>query len=93
MPIEDISYSFDATAFPNLPTSDKTKSTATTAQATRSIFTNPATAVSAITEDMISNTVRTSITEYEQRRKTADDASDARMKRLEKHVGAMDQQV
>jgi hypothetical protein len=33
--------------------SDKTKNTATTAQATWSVFTSPVTAVSAITEDMV----------------------------------------
>jgi hypothetical protein len=92
LPIEDISYCFDATAFPNLPTLDKTKSTAMTAQATGSVFTSPVTAVSAITEDMVSSTVRSSITEYENRRKIADDASDARMNRLEQHAGDIDHQ-
>jgi hypothetical protein len=42
---------------------------------------------------MVSNTIRSSITEYEKRRKIADDESEAQMKRLELQVGAIDQQM
>jgi hypothetical protein len=56
---------------------------------TGSVTRGAATAVSAITEELVSSTVRSSITELENRRKIADDASDARMNRLEKQVDQM----
>jgi hypothetical protein len=75
-------------------TSDKTsKSTATTAQESISVVTRPATAVSAITEGLVSHTVQSSITEFENRRKTADAAFELRMSKLEMKVGSIHQQV
>jgi hypothetical protein len=97
LPVEDISYTFKAMDFANLQDSDKTakttKSTATTAQETGSDFTSPVTSVSAITEDMVSNTVKSSVSAFETRRKAADEASDQRMDRLEAQVGDITQQV
>jgi chaperonin cofactor prefoldin len=92
LPVEDITYSFDAQEFPQLLNQDKTsKSTATTAHETNSFLASPTTAVSAITEGMVSNTVKSSLSEYEKRRKVAADASELRMKRLEQQVGSINQ--
>jgi hypothetical protein len=93
LPVEDITYSFNATQFPQLLTSDKTsKSTATMAQASHSFITSPAIPVSAIMEGMVSNTVKSSISEFEKRRKAAAAAAfELRMSRLEKQGGSINQ--
>jgi TolA-binding protein len=64
-----------------------------TAQETGSVTKGAATAVSAVTKGLVSDTVRSSITEFENRRNLADAASDARMTRLEQQVGDIDHQV
>jgi hypothetical protein len=93
-PVEDLQYSFNTTEFPQLLTLDKTsKSTATTAQESISVVTSPVTAVSAITEGLVSHTVKSSITEFENRRKAADAAFELRMAKLEMKVGSIHQQV
>jgi hypothetical protein len=96
LPVAGITYTFNSTEFPQLPDTDKPanrSSTVTTAQETGSVTKGAATAVSAITEGLVSNTVRSSITEFENRRKIADDASNDRMNRLKEQVGAIDNQV
>jgi hypothetical protein len=94
LPVDDIAYSVTPTEFPNLPPSDKThKSTATTAQETGSTEQGPATAVSAITESIVSHTIKSGLTEFENRRKLADDAFALRMRTLEKQVGNINKQV
>jgi hypothetical protein len=95
MPVEAITYSFTTTQFPKLPPSDKThKSTATTAQESHSLATHPATAIiSVITEDLISNTVKSSFTEFEKAHKAAAVAFDQRMCKLETQVETFNQQV
>jgi hypothetical protein len=93
-PVEDLQYSFNTTKFPQLLTSDKTsKSTAATAQESISVVTSPATAVNAITEGLVSHTVKSSITKFENRRKAADAAFELRMSKLEMKVGSIHQQV
>jgi hypothetical protein len=93
LPIGDISYSFNTAEFPKLFDSDKSLSpTLATSPVTGSI-THGATAVSAITETMVSNTVKSSITEFEKRRKVTDAVFDARMARLELQVGDISTQV
>jgi hypothetical protein len=89
-PVKDLQYSFNTTEFPQLLTS---KSTATTTQESISIVTSPVTAVSAITEGLLSHTVKPSITEFENRRKIADAAFELRMSKLEMKVGSIHQQV
>jgi hypothetical protein len=89
--VDDISYAFNVTEFPNL--SSTNKSTATTAQETASIANGNATAVSAITEGYVSNTVKSSITEFENRRKSMDEIFEARMATLEKQVGNINHRV
>jgi hypothetical protein len=95
MPIGDICYSFNTAEFPKLfdaATDPKHHSpTLVTAAATRS-FTGT-TAVSAITEGIVSNTVKSGITAYEQRRKAADDLFATRMDRLETTVDDMKTEV
>jgi hypothetical protein len=94
--VEDITYTFNSTEFPQLLDTDKPakrSSTVITAQETDSVTKGAAMAVSAITEGVVSNTVRSSITEFENCRKIADDASNARMNRLEQQVGDIDHQV
>jgi hypothetical protein len=96
LPVADITYTFNSTEFPHLPDNDKPanrSSTVITAQETGSVTKGTATAVSAITEELVSNTVRSSITEFENRRKLADVASNDRMNRLEQQVGAIDNHV
>jgi hypothetical protein len=59
VPIEDVAYSFDATAFPNLKT-DKTTTTTPTATETHTLLSPHAanaTAISAITEDFVSSAI------------------------------------
>jgi hypothetical protein len=80
--------------FPKLPPSDKThKSTATTAQESHSLATHPATAISVITEDLISNTIKSSFTEFEKARKATAAAFDQRMCKLDTQVETFNQQV
>jgi hypothetical protein len=96
LPVEDITYTFNLTEFPQLPDTDKPANrslTVITAQETGSVTKGAATAVSTITKGLVSKTVRSSITEFEKRRKIADDASNDRMNRLEQQVGAIDNQV
>jgi hypothetical protein len=94
LPVDDITYTFNATEFPNLLPSDKTnKSTATTAHKTASLTNSNATAVSTITEGYVSHTVKSSITEFENRRKTMDEVFDVRMVMIEKQLGNINQQV
>jgi hypothetical protein len=63
-----------------------------TLPATGSI-TNGATAVSAITESMVSNTVQSGIIAFERRRKIADDIFDAQMAKLVLEVSDIQHQV
>jgi hypothetical protein len=56
VPIEDVAYSFDATAFPNLKT-DKTTTTATTAAETHTLLSPHAVGTTAITADFVSSTI------------------------------------
>jgi hypothetical protein len=96
VPIEDITYSFNTMEFPTLhdpKTKQSTVSTAATDPATGSISNGAATAVSAITESYVSNTVRSSINEFSNQPKLANDAFEARMSKLEQHVKHIDHQV
>jgi hypothetical protein len=63
-----------------------------TAPVTRSVL-NGHTAVSAITESMVSHTVKSSIIAFETRRKIADDSFDTRMAKLETQVDDISSQV
>jgi hypothetical protein len=96
LPIGDISYSFNTANFPKL-----VDPTSTTQSHSPTIFTSPATgsvthgatAVSTITEGMVSHTVKSSITAFENRRMVADDAFAARMAKLELQVEDIRSQV
>jgi hypothetical protein len=57
------------------------------------LVTNGATAISAITESMVSHPVKSSITAFETIRKIADDAFDARMAKLEIQLDDISSQV
>jgi hypothetical protein len=92
--VADISYAFNANEFPNLTPSDKTsKSTVTTAHDTTSFDPGTATAVSEITEGYVSHTVKFSISEFENMRKSMDEVSETCMSTLEKQMGDIHQQV
>jgi outer membrane murein-binding lipoprotein Lpp len=73
-------------------TSPSHSPTISTAPATGSVL-NGTNAVSAITEGMVSHTVQSSITAFEQKRKIAYDAFDARMAKLETQVDDISSQV
>jgi hypothetical protein len=97
LPLGDISYSFNTAEFPKLydhaqQTTKSTSPTLVTAPATGSI-TNGATAVSAITESMVANTVHSGIIAFERRRQKADDAFDAQMAKLVMEVSDIQKQV
>jgi hypothetical protein len=95
LPIGDISYSFNTEEFPKLVDEaakpNGNAPTIATATATGSIIGN--TAVSAITESMVSHTVKSGITAFELKRKLAHYAFDARMATLEKQVNVISSQV
>jgi hypothetical protein len=102
-PVEDITYSFNVQAFPKIPTSETThQSTTTTTQSTSNIAGNNGsiatesiinTSVSAITESLVTETIKIGIEAYQHSRKLEDDAFAARMLNLEQQVGSITEQV
>jgi hypothetical protein len=97
LPIGGISYSFNTAEFPKLFDQDPKAPmgpppTLVTAPATGSV-TNGATAVSAITESMVANTVHSGVLAFEQRREAADDAFNSQMAKLVLAVTDIQQQV
>jgi hypothetical protein len=98
LPIGVISYSFNTAEFPKLFDTDHQKATTSpsptlaTSPASGSI-TNGATAVSAITESMVANTVHSGIIAFKRRRKVADKAFDAQTAQLVLEVSEIQQKV
>jgi hypothetical protein len=104
LPVEDIAYSFNVQEFPKMSTSEQThRSTATTAQEStsntsennRSIVTASIinTSVSAVTESLVMETIKTGIATYQHSCKLQDDAFAARMLNLEQKVGSITELV
>jgi hypothetical protein len=89
VPMEDVTYSFEATAFPPMP-KNKTTDTHTTASATASQFSNPdpagATAISAITEGLLSSAISGM-----KKRATESAAFDKQLRALEHRIAKISQ--
>jgi uncharacterized coiled-coil protein SlyX len=90
VPLEDVSYSFDAATFPPFPT-DKTSTTRITAAETAFLGTTAegATAISAITEGLLSS----AISGIEQKRAAASADFDNRLKILEARIADINDTV
>jgi hypothetical protein len=90
VPVEDVSYSFDVTAFPNLPT-DKTAHTGTATSETAALATTQgsATAISGITEGILSS----ALAEVEQKRKNESTDFHRRLTVLESHIASITEKV
>jgi hypothetical protein len=92
VPIEDVIYSFEPTTFPPMP-KNKTTDTHTTASITASQLSNPdpagATAISAITEGILSS----AISGMEKKRATESAEFDKQLRALEHRVAKISQTV
>jgi hypothetical protein len=90
VPIEDVTYSFEANAFPPMPNA-KTSDTHTTTSATASNLShpNPATAITAITEGLLSS----AISGIEQKRATESADFDNKLSALENRIAEISETV
>jgi hypothetical protein len=100
VPIEAVDYSFNLIQFPHLPKdkilpSDMTRTTIDETQQANASDLNPATAtaVSAITEDLVSTAVRTRMTEFEAARQSQNEEFQTRLNHLEDTIASISSTV
>ena len=107
IPVEKVNYSFNLEEFPTLPGDDlletpntssrknRPDATATTTASTTTPMTHggAATAVSAITEDMVSTTVKQQIAAFSKDKEEKQTALDARMDLLEQQISDLSKHI